>query len=332
MSFTRDNVPARRVAQLVGLAGVAVGIVSVVAIFQSRPINVLIALASFVPLLIVATLLGLVVSAIFRRWILAGMSAALLAVVAAVIGPLYVAGGVVAGGDVAGGDVPEEPSLRVMQANLLFGEADPASIVGTAREREVDVLTVQELTGSLAHAMTDLGLNDLFPHQYLVPNDAGGGGAGIYSTFPLSETRQLDGFGPTNLVAHVDAETPFTLVAVHPGPAYITPPDVWTTELSTLRTALDELAATDQPVVVSGDFNTTYLHKQFRDLLDTGYTDAADQLGAGIVPTYPTDKGMPAIVAIDHVLTRHARATSLERITIEDSDHHGLLVDVSFPS
>lgn len=322
MTFTRDNVAARRVAQLVGVAGIMVGAVAVVATFQSEPINILIALASFVPLLILGTVVGLVVSAVFRRWVLAGISAVLVAVVAAVVAPLYV----------ASGEALDGPSLRIMQANLLFGEADPASVVGTARERKVDVLTVQELTGSLADAMTDLGLNELLPYQYLIPNDAGGGGAGIYSRFPLTDMRELDGFGPTNLIARVDAETPFTVVAVHPGPAYITPPDVWTTELDTLRTSLAELAGTGEPVVVSGDFNTTYLHKQFRDLLDAGYSDAADQLGAGIVPTYPTDKGIPAVVGIDHVLTRHARATSLDRITIEDSDHHGLIVDVTLPS
>ncbi|MGB6053260.1 MAG: endonuclease/exonuclease/phosphatase family protein, partial [Rhodococcus sp. (in: high G+C Gram-positive bacteria)] len=68
MSFTRDNVPARRVAQAVGLGGIAVGIVAVVSMFHSRPINLLIAAASFVPLLIAVTAAGLVVSLVFRRW------------------------------------------------------------------------------------------------------------------------------------------------------------------------------------------------------------------------------------------------------------------------
>jgi endonuclease/exonuclease/phosphatase (EEP) superfamily protein YafD len=319
MSFTRDNVPARRVAQSLGLVGIAVGIVAVSAMFTTAPINPLIAIASFVPLFLVVTVLGLLVSLVFRRWILLTVSVVVVGVATVVVAPLYV----------ANSDTVDGPSLRVMQANLLFGAADPASLVETVRERDVDVLTVQELTETLATKLEDRGLEQLLQYQYLIPDESGGGGAGIYSRYPLADTRELDGYGPTNLVATVDFTTPFTLVAVHPGPAVVTPPDIWTTELDNLRQQLAAFAATDSPVVVSGDFNTTYLHKQFRDLLDAGYADAADQLGSGIVPTYPADKQFPAIVGIDHVLTKDARAQSLERVTITGSDHHGLIVDVA---
>lgn len=319
MSFTRDNIAACRVAQVVGFAGVAVGLVALAAMFTTAPINPLIALASFVPLLLLATFVGLLVSLVFGRWILLAASVAVIGVGSSVIAPLYV----------ANGETGDGSALRVMQANLMFGKADPTSLIDTAREREVDVLTVQELTETLAATLRDGGLERQFPYQYLIPDESGGGGAGIYSKYPLSQTRELNGFGPTNLVAEVGFSTPFTLVAVHPGPAYITPPDVWTTELDTLRSELAGFAAGDSPVVVSGDFNTTYQHKQFRNLLDAGYSDSADQLGSGIVPTYPTDKGIPAVVGIDHVLTRGAQARSLDRVSIDGSDHHGLVVDVS---
>lgn len=72
----------------------------------------------------------------------------------------------------------------------------------------------------------------------------------------------------------------------------MTPPDVWTAELSTLRNALDAAAA-EETVIVSGDFNTTFTHKQFRDLLDVGYSDAADQLGVGIVRTIRRTRNFP---------------------------------------
>ncbi|WP_072803546.1 endonuclease/exonuclease/phosphatase family protein [Rhodococcoides yunnanense] len=319
MGFTTNNILARRVAQAVGLAGIAVGAVAVAAMFTDSPINPLIAAASFVPLLLVVTVVTAVICLVFRRWILLAVSAVLIGLAASVVSPLYVANGQ----DVDG------PSLRVMQANLLFGAADPASLVEEVRTRNVDVLTVQELTVTLASALRDQGLDETLPYSYAIPDESGGGGAGIYSRYPLSDTRELNGYGPTNLAATVGFSTPFTLLAVHPGPAYVTPPDVWTTELKNLR---DALAGTDGNVVVSGDFNTTYLHKQFRELLAAGYTDAADRLGMGIVPTYPADKPYPAIVGIDHVLTKGAQATSLERIEIEGSDHHGLIVDVVIPS
>lgn len=319
MSFTEDNVPARRIAQLIGLVIVVVGAATIAAIFTTAPINPLIALASFVPLVLAGMVVGLIVSLVFRRWFLVTASVVVGGVISSVIAPLYVAGGSTDGGE----------TLTIMQSNFQFGKADPAIVVETAREHDADVLTVQELTETLAQSLRDKGLEETFPYQYLIPDETGGGGSGIYSKFPLSDTRELNGYGPTNLVATVGFTTPFTLVAVHPGPAVVTPPDIWTGELATLRDQLAEFAADDAPVVVSGDFNTTYQHKQFRELLAAGYSDAADQLGSGFVPTYPTDKSYPAIIGIDHVLTRGADARSLEKVTIEGADHHGLIVDVS---
>lgn len=317
MPFTRDNAVARRAAQAAGVAGIAVGAIAIVALYSTGPINPLIAAASFVPFLLALTLITAVVCLAFRRWILLTVSVALLGIGALVISPMYVASGTRA----------EGPTVRVMQANLLFGQADPDSLTRTVRERSIEVLTVQELTETLAASLRAAGLEQVLRHQYLVPDERGGGGAGIYSRYPLTDTRELNGYGPTNLAAEVGFAPAFTLLAVHPGPAYITPPDIWTNELRNLRAALDEAGASG-PVIVSGDFNATYLHKQFRDLLAAGYSDAAEQLGAGIVRTYPADKTYPAVIGIDHVLMKGAQARSLDRVEIEGSDHYGLIVDV----
>ncbi|MDJ0113563.1 endonuclease/exonuclease/phosphatase family protein, partial [Rhodococcus erythropolis] len=41
------------------------------------------------------------------------------------------------------------------------------------------------------------------------------------------------------------------------------------------------------------------------------------------------DKWYPAVVGIDHIITKGAAATSLERIEIKGSDHHGLIADIT---
>jgi endonuclease/exonuclease/phosphatase (EEP) superfamily protein YafD len=81
-------------------------------------------------------------------------------------------------------------------------------------------------------------------------------------------------------------------------------------------------------VIVSGDFNSTRSHSKFRHILDAGYEDAADVTGSGLIPTYPTDKSYPPVVGIDHVLTRGARATALEPVSILGSDHAGLVAEI----
>jgi endonuclease/exonuclease/phosphatase (EEP) superfamily protein YafD len=84
-------------------------------------------------------------------------------------------------------------------------------------------------------------------------------------------------------------------------------------------------------MIIAGDFNSTPDMQQFRDLLTNGYRDAADQTGAGFVPTFPSDSWLPPALEIDHVLTRGATATSLTAVTIAGSDHRGLLTTVRIP-
>ena len=80
-------------------------------------------------------------------------------------------------------------------------------------------------------------------------------------------------------------------------------------------------------MVVGGDFNATPDTAQFRDVLAAGYDDAADQAGAGLTRTYPSDRWFPPLIAIDHVLCRGA-ATAVRASTVEidGSDHRALLV------
>lgn len=319
----RGSAAVRRVAAVVGGAGIASGAAALVAFRSGASSNVVIVAASFAPLLLAVTIVGAVVTAAARQWILLGLSVLVLAMGVWAFGPLWV------GGASGAGSEPQGPSIRVMQSNIMVGSADPQELVRTVREREVDVLTIQELTEPSVAALRAAGLEEVLPHSFLAPHATGGGGAGTYSRLPLSGGRTVEGMALTNLAVDVDAglARPLVLYDVHPVPAYIAPAADWTEDFDRLRDELDSAAAQDN-VIVSGDFNATYAHRKFRDLRSGGYADAADQLGAGILPTYPTDKRYPAIVGIDHILTKGAQATSLERIDVAGSDHHGLLADI----
>ncbi|WP_430333696.1 endonuclease/exonuclease/phosphatase family protein [Rhodococcus sp. ACT016] len=320
----RGSIAVRRAATVVGGAGIACGLAALVAFRSGASTNVVIVAASLAPLLLVVTIVGAVVTAAARQWILLGISALVLALGAWAFGPLWV------GGASGGGPDPQGPSIRVMQSNIMVGSADPEALVRTVRDEAVDVLTIQELTEPSVAALRAAGLEDALPHTYLAPHVTGGGGAGIYSRLPLSAGRRVDGMALANLAVEVDAGLagPVALYDVHPVPAYIAPAADWTADFERLRDEMDSAAAAHENVIVSGDFNATYAHRKFRDLRRGGYVDAADQLGAGVVPTYPTDKRYPAVVGIDHILTKGARATSLERIDVVGSDHHGLIADV----
>jgi endonuclease/exonuclease/phosphatase family metal-dependent hydrolase len=70
-------------------------------------------------------------------------------------------------------------------------------------------------------------------------------------------------------------------------------------------------------VIVTGDFNATLDMRPFRDLLRNGYRDAAEQAGAGFVPTF-FGGWLPALFAIDHVITLRCTAVDVRSSSSAD--------------
>ncbi|QBJ97281.1 endonuclease/exonuclease/phosphatase family protein [Rhodococcus sp. ABRD24] len=281
-------------------------------------------LAGQTPVLLLVAMLGAVVAAVSRRWVAEAACLVVCALGAWMLSPLYIASA-----DGAAPADPSGPSITIMQANIKIGQADPDALVRTVQDRGVDILTVQELTDEYIEALGTAGLDVLLPHRFVVSYGPGGEGSGIYSRFPLSNTRNLDGFQSANLAADVDVglREPVALFAVHPAPAYLFPAQQWAADLRRLRGEFESDALRDN-VIASGDFNASYTQRQYRDLLTGGYSDAADQVGAGLLPTMPANRRLPAFIGIDRIITKGAAVTSLERIEIVDSDHHGLLAEV----
>lgn len=76
----------------------------------------------------------------------------------------------------------------------------------------------------------------------------------------------------------------------------------WLTELDTMGRQLHALRA-DVKVIVGGDFNATYDHFAFRQILTGGFADAVDQAGGGWLPTWREGHWYTRLIGIDHVLT-----------------------------
>ncbi|MFD1811376.1 endonuclease/exonuclease/phosphatase family protein [Rhodococcus gannanensis] len=305
------------------MCAIAVAALAAVAHVVGPESNKLIILSSFVPLLLVIGIVGLVALAAVRAWrtLVVGVVVVLAGVSMQV--PLYVR------------DAPEAVtgggSIRLLQANIRLGEADLDALVDLVRSRSVDVLTVEELTDSAVDGLRIAGLDDLLPETYLVPKGSGGGGTGIYSRFPLRDAELLGDFSMANLVTKMDVGDgrTVTLAAVHPMPPYPSPSWMWATEMEKLRTLLHERAADGDPVVVSGDFNSTYSHSRYRDILTDGFADAGEQAGAGLVATYPADRWYPPVIAIDRIVLKDAVVGEYERVELPGSDHYGIFATVT---
>lgn len=268
----------------------------------------LIMLFAGTPFVAAGTLVPLLAAVATRRWAAAAVAGAVAAGMAACVLPRAIP------------DLGEEPSggvaLQVLTVNMMYGEADADRIVQLVRDGDVAILAVQEFTPRGEAALKAAGIGDLLPNQQLTPAyDAGG--SGLYSRHPMLSqgTRRNDGgFQQAYATIQPAGVAPIRVESVHPlAPAGPEMYDGWATDLRSQPRADPD----GQARILLGDFNATLDHEALRDLIDSGYRDAAATAGTGLTPTWPAFNGSRGLVTIDHVLVD-------ERIGVRDVQVHGV--------
>jgi endonuclease/exonuclease/phosphatase family metal-dependent hydrolase len=224
------------------------------------------------------------------------------------------------------------PQLRVLSANLLLGRADAATVVQLVRDGQVDVLSLQELTPEAVTALDQAGLGTELPFRVFQPSP-GVTGSGLAARFPLRELPPPEsGVEPSTsaqpaALVDLPGRADVQVVAVHTWPPVTGANEAtaaWRRELTGLPKADREAT----PRILIGDFNATFDHVGFRDLLNSGYADAADERGDGFTPTWPGGFWPPP-VTIDHVLVDSRMAVEhYEVFTIPGSDHRAVYARV----
>lgn len=222
--------------------------------------------------------------------------------------------------------------IRVLTANLSNGRADPQALA--ALSRETDLLIVQELSTDLADGLA--GLESVFPYRVLDPRPHASG-AGVWSRYPIVRSSRDDGYilGLLTLtVRPPGSASDVTVLNVHLAGPYPQPIDRWRQEIAALRATMNEEAngGRRQAVIVAGDFNATSDMQPLRRLLRDGFTDAREQSGAGLLPTFPADRSWPPLLGIDQILTLNAPASDVRTERVPGSDHLGLRATIHVPA
>lgn len=281
-------------------------------------------LLAFTPYVSVWCLIAALGALLTRRWA-AAVTASLIALgFAAAVVPRGVA------------DSDRGPAsgveLRVMTANMLFGGADAGEIVRLVRENRIDVLAVQEFTEPAQQALRAAGLEQLLPHGQFAP-EPGASGSGLYSRYEFAEQaarRTPSGFQQAHAVVRVPGAGTIYVESVHPlAPARADMVSRWSTDLG------DQVpAAGGIPKILLGDFNSTLDHKRLRELIATGYRDAADTVGKGWVGTWGPYGGDPIPpVTIDHVLAdERIGVTDVQVHAVKNSDHRAVIAGLVLPA
>ena len=216
--------------------------------------------------------------------------------------------------------------LRVYAQNMLFGGADPASVVATARDADVLVLT--EITTSAAARLDRAGIGASQPYQAGGTLPTGGaGGTRLYSRFPVRVSHQLaQPLGGTDWVVRVDVPDVglVTVVGVHP-PRPVRGGSDWLEHQQQLRRLVPR-----ERTVVAGDFNAVDSHPGLRGFRADGFRDSDELVGAGWQPTYPAEGPVPPLIGIDHVLVSpDLTATASRTVSTPGTDHRGVLAAVA---
>ena len=171
------------------------------------------------------------------------------------------------------------------------------------------------------------GLGDLLPHDVLGPGRRGG--SGLYSRVPLRPLAPFQGAKSEMAAAALDVPgaAPLRVISVH----VAVPLDGG--DLARWRADLRALppAPPRGPVqLLAGDFNATLDHAQLRGLVERGYRDAAEAVGAGLKPTWQGHVAPP--VTIDHVLVpERCGVLGVSVHELPRSDHRAVLAVLALP-
>jgi endonuclease/exonuclease/phosphatase (EEP) superfamily protein YafD len=284
----------------------------------------LVQLFAFTPYVAAWSWLPAVLALATRRWTLAGVALLVALALAACVVPRALP-------DRDRGPATGVP-LTVMTSNMLFGNADPETIVRLVKDHDVAVLAVQEFAPEGRTALAKAGLGDLLPYSSLA-DEPGASGSGVYSRYPVTATgdrRNGGGFRQAYATVQPPGAGPVTVESAHPlAPWSVRVIDDWRADLAAQPTP----SPAGPPMILLGDFNATLDHGPLRDLIGKGYRDAADAAGAGLSRTWPEDNRFVPPVTIDHVLAdRRIGVGEVSVHHIPDSDHRAIIATLTVPA
>jgi len=278
----------------------------------------LVQLLAYTPYVLMLSLLALLAVVLCRRWLAAGFLGIAVLALALVVAPRVIG---------ASESEPGSRPVRVLTFNLAKSKANTAAVVDEAETRQADLVFLQELTREKARELDRAGLAATYPHQVMGFSEKYGNG--IWSRWPLIRREPLSVKQQPRADVQVPESIPLEVVAVHPtAPIHSSDMNLWERDLDALPSAF----SASVPIVLAGDFNATLDHANLRRLIDTGYRDAAEVIGDGLVPTWPSTLQFPPPVTIDHVLAEKGISFSqYDVVSLAGSDHKAVFAELLLP-
>ncbi len=220
-----------------------------------------------------------------------------------------------------------DTDLTVMTQNTYYGWANPAEILAALDRYHPDIVVLSEATMQLKGLFEDPRWQAQLPYHVGAPGqDWHSESLMVFSRAPLTPLAGDDPAEHYRVLRVELASGPVSVIAVHAD----NPTDRfegWVSDLAKVRAAASQLIG---PLVVLGDFNAVREHAPLRDLLSVGLTDAAEQAGAGFLPTYRADTWFPPLIRIDQILVEERLSASwMTSLPVRGTDHRGLVAGLA---
>ncbi|WP_432127095.1 endonuclease/exonuclease/phosphatase family protein [Streptomyces sp. bgisy082] len=308
--------PGRVAAWAAGLLLVTPALITACRLLDTDGITPVPQLLSFLPWLTVPAGLGLLLAAVARRRGLAFTAAVVLAATAWSSLPYTT-------WTTIGHGLPLA-RVRVLAANVEFGQATDALIAAVRRERP-DLVYVSECDRACGRALAAAFAAEL-PHRAAVEAD-GSAGSVLLSAHPLRDRRIIPAaMGMPGATAEIAGRSVRVQLA-HPMPPVPGQVDVWERELGRIG---DFAAPRTGPTLIAGDFNASQDHAAFRAILKEGrLRDAAWAVRKSRAATWPAKGPVPPYVQIDHVLVSDEFSVDDVRfLDLAGTDHRAVLADL----
>ena len=223
--------------------------------------------------------------------------------------------------------------LKVMTINSEFGQADAREIVRLVRDNGVALLAIQEHTQGLQDRLSAEGLDRLLPNTISDPAHNAGGSA-LYSRYPMEPVGIVPDTPFRMPTVRLTAGSDGAAAALEVTNVHVLPPvdhrvAQWRSDLA----AVGRVAEGPGNRLLIGDFNATYDHAEFREILNLGMVDVGAASGSRLVPTWPMEGPFLPGITIDHLVASPGLESSgYEVHRVAGTDHAALLALLAIPA
>lgn len=221
--------------------------------------------------------------------------------------------------------------LTVLTMNLRCDEPALTGLMLVVERERPDVVVLQDFSQDAWDMLQGTSWMRALPWHSPQPKDQPQAdrsdpcGPIVFANTPVTPAAAATAGQP---IVSVDLPGLALTVAPVSMPSPIVGVEPWLQGFTDLGQALTAHEPADaESLLVVGDFNATREHQPMRQLIaEHRLVDAAEQSGAGWLPTFPANRRYPPLIPIDHVLMGPGlRASYVTAFSVRYGAHRGLI-------